>query len=482
MVNQDLTALTAITTPLSTDILYVVNDPAVSKNPRKATIADVLKDYDDQTSTFTNKTFDLGGTGNSFTGTKAQFNTALSDFDEFVTTTTINGATVEKDFSSTGIGISIKDTHQTSGANGLYGFEALNFYADTSNGTYNPSSNRRVGSLGFYGSNNIGDSVNASGFSLSLHRGTSEFQTILNGDANTQEFYFSRNNWSNYYQGALQYFFGRMRIGAGNVTASTTQTQGQQVLTNSINNVNVANTNDVVTLPFALLGNYVTVMNSTNNVIQIYPNTNDYIGEGSTVNAPITLEPHRQITLIGRDSAYWRIISEDPWTIKTSTRLIQNDSVALTDESDTSLILQAFSGTADDLLTLTSGSNNQYKFLYADAGDTITLKHQASPTTDQFVTLAGADKVLSETVPTLVVRRNGVWYEYGGGGGGGGSDTPWTENHDFDTYYYDMENQSKPADPATNNGRYYQKAVDGNNDALFVIQKKGGAFVEVQVS
>jgi len=98
LVNQDLTALTAITTPLSTDILYVVNDPAVSKNPRKATIADVLKDYDDQTSTFTNKTFDLGGTGNSFTGTKAQFNTALSDFDEFVTTTTINGATVEKDF------------------------------------------------------------------------------------------------------------------------------------------------------------------------------------------------------------------------------------------------------------------------------------------------------------------------------------------------------------------------------------------------
>ena len=64
----------------------------------------------------------------------------------------------------------------------------------------------------------------------------------------------------------------------------------------------------------------------------------------------------------------------------------------------------------------------------------------------------------------------------------GGSDTPWTEHHDFDTYYFDMQVQTAPADPAASNGRVYLKTIDSNNDGLFIKVKKNGAFQEVQIA
>jgi len=67
-------------------------------------------------------------------------------------------------------------------------------------------------------------------------------------------------------------------------------------------------------------------------------------------------------------------------------------------------------------------------------------------------------------------------------GGAGGSDTPWSENHDFDTFYYDMQIQTKPSDPATDNGRFYLKTIDASNIGLFCIVKKSGSFVEVQIA
>jgi len=61
-------------------------------------------------------------------------------------------------------------------------------------------------------------------------------------------------------------------------------------------------------------------------------------------------------------------------------------------------------------------------------------------------------------------------------------DSPWTQNHDFDTYYYDMETQSEPSNPSANNGRIYAKQIDSNNDGLFIKVKKNGGFVEVQIA
>ena len=64
----------------------------------------------------------------------------------------------------------------------------------------------------------------------------------------------------------------------------------------------------------------------------------------------------------------------------------------------------------------------------------------------------------------------------------GGSDTPWTEHHDFDTYYFDMQVQSAPVNPAASNGRVYLKTIDSNNDGLFIKVKKNGGFQEVQIA
>ena len=63
----------------------------------------------------------------------------------------------------------------------------------------------------------------------------------------------------------------------------------------------------------------------------------------------------------------------------------------------------------------------------------------------------------------------------------GGDDTPWSVVHDFDTYYYDMEIQSKPADPSADNARFYVKEVDSDNDGLFCLIRKNGAFEETQI-
>ena len=63
----------------------------------------------------------------------------------------------------------------------------------------------------------------------------------------------------------------------------------------------------------------------------------------------------------------------------------------------------------------------------------------------------------------------------------GGSDTPWTVVHNFADYYYDMEVQTKPADPAADHGRFYVKEIDSNNDGVFCIIRKNGGFEETQI-
>jgi hypothetical protein len=47
--------------------------------------------------------------------------------------------------------------------------------------------------------------------------------------------------------------------------------------------------------------------------------------------------------------------------------------------------------------------------------------------------------------------------------------------------YTDLGRISAPANPSTNQGRFYVKQIDSNNDGLFVKIKKGGSFVEVQI-
>jgi len=97
--------------------------------------------------------------------------------------------------------------------------------------------------------------------------------------------------------------FMEQSVTAG-ITASTTQTQGQGALTSQINEISiVANPDDTVTLPAAVGGLPLTIINNGDNNLQFFPASGDDTGVG--VNLAQELEPNESITLIAFDSTNW---------------------------------------------------------------------------------------------------------------------------------------------------------------------------------
>lgn len=89
------------------------------------------------------------------------------------------------------------------------------------------------------------------------------------------------------------------------ITASTTQTQGQQPLTRGFNHISVcANVNDTVTLPTAVEGQYVYIINRGASTLQIFPASSDKI-DGGAANASITLTTLKGIILLAIDTVDW---------------------------------------------------------------------------------------------------------------------------------------------------------------------------------
>lgn len=89
------------------------------------------------------------------------------------------------------------------------------------------------------------------------------------------------------------------------ITASTTQTQGQGPLTTELNEVStVANANDTVTLPTAVAGLRITVINNGANTLKIYPASGDNLGAG--VDTSTTLATSTVRTYIAYDATNWR--------------------------------------------------------------------------------------------------------------------------------------------------------------------------------
>lgn len=88
------------------------------------------------------------------------------------------------------------------------------------------------------------------------------------------------------------------------ITASTTQTQGQQALTKDINEIStVANTNDTVTLPSAVAGKKCVVINNGANTLQIFPASGDNLGQG--VDTATTLAAANTIIFVAYDGTNW---------------------------------------------------------------------------------------------------------------------------------------------------------------------------------
>ena len=86
--------------------------------------------------------------------------------------------------------------------------------------------------------------------------------------------------------------------------------------------------------------------------------------------------------------------------------------------TDSVHIIAAESGTSDDLDKLAIANTSQYDliYLFADTGDTITLKNTSSPSADgQIKTVSDADETLSTTKPSILIRKGAYWYGYGGG-------------------------------------------------------------------
>lgn len=88
------------------------------------------------------------------------------------------------------------------------------------------------------------------------------------------------------------------------LTASTTQTQGQGALTAEFNEVStVANTNDTVTLPTAVAGLRILVINNGANTLQVFPASGDDLGLG--VDTATTLGAAAKRTFEAFDATTW---------------------------------------------------------------------------------------------------------------------------------------------------------------------------------
>ncbi|GAG43236.1 unnamed protein product, partial [marine sediment metagenome] len=103
------------------------------------------------------------------------------------------------------------------------------------------------------------------------------------------------------YMGANVFFdFG---VSSG-ITASTTQSQGQQPLTSTINEVStVANNQDVVTLPPAAAGRTVQIVNNGAYTLQVFPASGDDLGVGVDVSGHAAVDAI--VDFVAYDSTTW---------------------------------------------------------------------------------------------------------------------------------------------------------------------------------
>ena len=148
----------------------------------------------------------------------------------------------------------------------------------------------------------------------------------------------------------------------------------------------------------------------------------------------------------------------------------QKTDLSLNNVENTALSTWAGTSNVVTLGTVTTGTWTGTDVAIADGG---TGAGTAQTAIDALTAVSGAtnEYVLTKDTST----GNALWKA------SGGADTPWGVVHDFDTYYYDMQVQTKPADPSADNGRFYVKEVDTDNDGVFCIIRKNGAFEETQI-
>jgi hypothetical protein len=90
------------------------------------------------------------------------------------------------------------------------------------------------------------------------------------------------------------------------ITASTTQSQGQQPLTKTYNEISVcATADDVVTMPSAVAGKYIRIVNNGAENLQIFPASGDNF-QGEATDASITLGASTHLVCWAEDDTIWQ--------------------------------------------------------------------------------------------------------------------------------------------------------------------------------
>ena len=83
--------------------------------------------------------------------------------------------------------------------------------------------------------------------------------------------------------------------------------------------------------------------------------------------------------------------------------------------TDSVTIVAAESGTSDDfdLITYSETNANDKLYLFADSGDTITVRHNQTPGAGEaaIITTSASNITLSETVPLILMRRGTSYYQ-----------------------------------------------------------------------
>lgn len=101
------------------------------------------------------------------------------------------------------------------------------------------------------------------------------------------------------------------QVSAG-LTASTTQTQGQGAITATAQDIiaevaTCANANDTITLPAAVAGLTVFVLNNGAQTLKIFPASGDNLGAGA--NTATTLAAAASATFVAYDATNWKALA-----------------------------------------------------------------------------------------------------------------------------------------------------------------------------
>lgn len=132
---------------------------------------------------------------------------------------------------------------------------------------------------------------------LSVNGSTTDLNSGLNV-TNSALFNDDLSVVDNLYSGTL------LRSVESGITASTTQTQGQQPLTKDVNEIDVvAFVNDTVTMPTAVTGMEIMIINNGANTLRIFPASSDNLGAG--VNTAVTLASGSNVTYVAYNATNW---------------------------------------------------------------------------------------------------------------------------------------------------------------------------------